>query len=145
VFKQWKTHHSSEKLTKKLIFVEIFWYHTHILSYSLKLAWFSFSCPERVNRGYPATIFCARTPYINYTFVPQAVVCRGCKRTPKSFDLVKIRAKFLKIRAKSVEIWSQCVKTFANSLDVLWFLKNGALNQSADGFLEVIFSVFRAS
>jgi len=30
----------------------------------------------------------------------------GCKHTPKSFDLVKIRAKSLKIRDKYVEIWA---------------------------------------
>jgi len=40
-------------------------------------------------------------------------VWSGCKRTPKSFDLVKIRAKSLKIREKSVESWAKCVKTFA--------------------------------
>ena len=32
---------------------------------------------------------------------------RRCNRTPKSSDLVKIRAKSLNIRAKSVEIGSQ--------------------------------------
>ena len=38
---------------------------------------------------------------------------RGCKRTPKSFGLVKIWAKPLEIRAKSGEIWLKSVKTFA--------------------------------
>jgi len=41
----------------------------------------------------------------------------------------------------------KCVNTFAKSLYVLWFYKNGTLNQSADVFLEVtlLFSYFRAS
>jgi len=43
----------------------------------------------------------------------------GCKRTPKTFDLVKIWAKSLKIQAKSMEIWAKCVNTFAKSLYVL--------------------------
>jgi len=47
---------------------------------------------------------------------------------PKSFDLVKILAKTLKIRAKSGEIWAKCVKTFAKSIDVLCFFLNGAQN-----------------
>jgi len=33
--------------------------------------------------------------------------CRGCKRTPKSFDLLKIWAKSLKIWAKSLKIWAK--------------------------------------
>jgi len=61
--------------------------------------------------------------------------CSGWKRIPKRFDLVKIRAK-------SVEIWAKCVKTFAKSLDVHCFLNNGAQNQRADVFLEVIFLFF---
>ena len=32
--------------------------------------------------------------------------CRGCNRTPKCIDLVKIWAKSLKIQAKSMEIWA---------------------------------------
>jgi len=36
---------------------------------------------------------------------------RVCKLTPKSFDLVKIRAK-------SVEIWTKYVKAFVKTLDV---------------------------
>jgi len=39
------------------------------------------------------------------------------KRTPKTFDLVKIRYK-------TVDIWAKCVKTFAKSLYVLRFRKN---------------------
>jgi len=46
-------------------------------------------------------------------------VCRGCYRTPKTFDLLKIRAKSLKMWAKSVEIWAKFVKTFGKSLYVL--------------------------
>ena len=30
---------------------------------------------------------------------------------PKTFNVVKIWAKSLKIRAKSVEIWAKCMKT----------------------------------
>ena len=67
--------------------------------------------------------------------------CRVCKRTPKSFDLVKIREKFLKIRVITMEIWVKCVKTFAKLLYVLWFYKNGTHNQDAHVFvfLEVMF------
>jgi len=32
---------------------------------------------------------------------------RGCKRTTKSFDLSKIRAKSLKIWAESLKIWAE--------------------------------------
>jgi len=32
---------------------------------------------------------------------------RVCKRTPKSFDLLKIRAKSLEILAKSLKIWAK--------------------------------------
>jgi len=49
--------------------------------------------------------------------------CRGCKSTPKSFDLVKIPKK-------SVEIWAKSLKTFTKSLKIWansWNLnKNGA-------------------
>jgi len=38
---------------------------------------------------------------------------------PKTFDLVKIRAKSLEIQAKSVEIWAKCVNAFAILLYVL--------------------------
>jgi len=38
---------------------------------------------------------------------------RGCKRTPKSFDLSKIRAKSLKIWAKPLNIWAKFLKTRA--------------------------------
>jgi len=38
-----------------------------------------------------------------------------------------------------MEICAKCVKTFAKSLGVYLFLKNGAQNQSAYVFLEVIF------
>jgi len=41
-------------------------------------------------------------PVVQEAGVQEAGV-QGCKRTPKSFDLGKIRAKSLKIRAKSVE------------------------------------------
>jgi len=53
----------------------------------------------------------------------------------------------VKIRAKSVEIWAKYVDTFAKSLYVLRFYKNGTQNQSADIFLEVmfLFSSFWAS
>jgi len=37
--------------------------------------------------------------------------CRGCKRAPKCFDLVKIREK-------SVEIWAKSLKTFTKSLKI---------------------------
>jgi len=43
----------------------------------------------------------------------------GCNHTPKTFDLVKIWVKSLKIRAKSVEIRAKFVKTFTKSLYVL--------------------------
>ena len=36
--------------------------------------------------------------------------CRGCKRTSKSFYLLKIRAKCLKIWNKSLKIWAKFVK-----------------------------------
>jgi len=56
-------------------------------------------------------------------FVDQALVkeagVQGRKCTPKTFDLVKIWATLLIIRAKSMEIWSKCVNTFAKSLHVL--------------------------
>ena len=58
--------------------------------------------------------------------------CMGCNHTPKTFDLVKIWVKSLKIRAKSVEIRAKFVKTFTKSLYVLWFHKIGTQNQSAD-------------
>ena len=58
--------------------------------------------------------------------------CKGCNRTPKTFDLVKIHAK-------SVEIWAKFVKTFAKSLYVLWFHKNGTQNRSADVFFGRVF------
>jgi len=35
--------------------------------------------------------------------------CRGCNRNPKSIDLMKIRAKSLKIRATFEEIWAKYV------------------------------------
>jgi len=57
---------------------------------------------------------------------------RECNRTPKSFDLVKIREKSLKIRTKSVEIWAKFVERFAKLLHVLWSYENGTQNQSAD-------------
>jgi len=37
---------------------------------------------------------------------------QGGKRTPKSFDLVKIRAKFFKILAESVKFWAKSLKVF---------------------------------
>jgi len=43
---------------------------------------------------------------------------REYRRTPKSFDLRKIREKSLKIREKSVEIWAKSVKTFAKYLKI---------------------------
>jgi len=42
--------------------------------------------------------------------------CRGWKRTPKSFDLLKIRTKSLKIRAKSVKILAKSMSMFAKCL-----------------------------
>jgi len=46
--------------------------------------------------------------------------CRrcGCKRTPKSFDLSKIRAKSLKIRAKSLKIWAKSMLKFPKYLKI---------------------------
>jgi len=44
---------------------------------------------------------------------------QGVQVHPKTFDMVKIRTKSLKIWAKPVEIWAKCVKTFAKSLYVL--------------------------
>ena len=44
----------------------------------------------------------------------------------------------LKIRAKSVEIWAKCVKTFAKSFYVLWFCKSGTQNQNAN-VLDLLF------
>jgi len=41
--------------------------------------------------------------------------CRGCKRTPKSFDLLKIQAKSLKIWAKSLKIWAKSLKIWAKT------------------------------
>jgi len=38
---------------------------------------------------------------------------------PKTFDLVKIREKALKIGAKYLEMWAKYVNTFAKSLYVL--------------------------
>ena len=40
---------------------------------------------------------------------------RGCKRNPKSFDLVKIREKSLEIWAKSLKIFTKSLKIWANS------------------------------
>ena len=56
---------------------------------------------------------------------------RGCKRTLKKFDLVKIRAKSFKIRAKSLKIFTKSLKIWANSLKIwskmapnmVWFNK----------------------
>ena len=39
--------------------------------------------------------------------------CRGCKRTPKCFDLLKIRAKSLKTWAKPLKIWAKRRPRFA--------------------------------
>jgi len=39
--------------------------------------------------------------------------CRGCKRTPRSFDLSKIRVKFLKIWAKSLKFQAKYLKIWA--------------------------------
>jgi len=64
-----------------------------------------------------------------------------CKRTAKTFDLVKIRAK-------SVEIWAKCANTLAKSLYILCFYKHGTQNQSADVFVfggHVLYSSLRAS
>jgi len=55
-----------------------------------------------------------------------------------------------KILAKTVEIWTKCVKTFAKSLeirgkttlDVLCFEKNGAQNHGKTFFCGVIFCIF---
>jgi len=46
---------------------------------------------------------------------------RGCKRTPKSFDFVKIRAKFFKILAKSVKFWAKWF-LFVRYLIECWLL-----------------------
>jgi len=42
--------------------------------------------------------------------------CRACKRTHKSFDLLKMQTKSLKIWAKSVKIWAKFMKMFAKYL-----------------------------
>ena len=42
--------------------------------------------------------------------------CRGCKRTPKSFDLSKIRAEALNIWAKSLKIWAKFLKIHSYSI-----------------------------
>jgi len=63
---------------------------------------------------------------------------RRCKRTPKTFYLVKVSAKSLKIREKSVEIWAKCVNTFAKSLYVLWF----CYDESVDFFGGHVFILF---
>jgi len=65
--------------------------------------------------------------------------CRECKRTPKSFDLVKIREKSLKI-------WANVWKNFEKSFDVLLFWKSGAQNKNANRFFGVnFFSFLQAS
>ena len=46
--------------------------------------------------------------------------CRGCKRTPKSFDLLKIWAKSLKIWAKSLKIWAKTGQNPQISRQNLW-------------------------
>jgi len=69
-------------------------------------------------------------------FFKPTCVRGGMQAHPKTFDLVKIRAKF-------VNIWAKCVDTFAKSLCVFWFHKNDTQNQSADFFLEVMF-LFRS-
>jgi len=54
----------------------------------------------------------------NYSTVVQKEGCRGCKRTEKCSDLVKIQANYLKIPVKSMEIWVNYLKTFAKSLKI---------------------------
>jgi len=74
---------------------------------------------------------------------------RGSKHTPKSFDLVKIWAESLKIRAKSVKTFAKSLKIWTNSLKirakiepyVLLFEKNGdqrVQNHMKTFFVEVI-------
>jgi len=40
--------------------------------------------------------------------------CRGCKRTNKSFDLVKLREKSREVCAKSVKTFAKSLKIWAN-------------------------------
>jgi len=73
--------------------------------------------------------------------------CKRCNRTPRSFELVKIRAKSTKIRAKCEEIWEKYVQTSAKLLYVCLFCKNGTQNESEDVFVggHFLSKFFRAS
>jgi len=44
--------------------------------------------------------------------------CRACKSTPKSFDLLKIWAKSLKMLAKILKIWAKSLKIRIKSLNI---------------------------
>ena len=73
--------------------------------------------------------------------VPWSLVYEaGWKRTPKSFELVKIRAKSPKIRAKCEEI-AKNVQIFAKLLYVRLFYKNGTQNDSEDVFWRLCFNL----
>ena len=61
--------------------------------------------------------------------------CKECNRTRSSFDLVKIRAKSPKIRAKCDEMWAKNVQNFAILLYVQLIYKNGTQNESEDVFV----------
>jgi len=55
-----------------------------------------------------------RTPYHRFQWCRR----RGCKHTPKSFELLKIWAKSLKIWAKSRKIWAKSLKIQTKSLNI---------------------------
>ena len=52
---------------------------------------------------------------------------RGCKHTPKSFDLVEFLAKSFKSRAKSLKTFTNSVKVWAKMApNIVWFEKTCA-------------------
>ena len=57
---------------------------------------------------------------------------------PQEFELVKIRAKSPKFRAKCEEIWEKYLETSVKLLYVRLFCTNGTQNESEDFCLEVM-------
>jgi len=72
---------------------------------------------------------------------------RGCKRTRKNFDLMRIRAQSFKILAKSLKTFTNSLKIWANSLKIwakmapnmLWFEKMVPKTTRRAVFLEFSF------
>jgi len=62
--------------------------------------------------------------------------CRGCKCTPKSFDLVKIRAKSLKTFTNTIKIWAKMV------INMLWFEQKWCPKWHEEVFAGHFFGVF---